>query len=153
MLPREQFQPLIEAPAQRCTSSGLVGCFCGAQSILHMEGQSYKTRDHFQLPFYTSSNRVFNKSFDSTIYIMMLTDTRNVLSRTLYLADTTSCTTHVIIQDGIDLMTQDMEKKAVLASLTGFVVSSSNIFWWDIAFGATKELLPSCNLTFLLVTN
>ena len=68
-----------------------------------------------------------NKSFDSTIYIMMLTETRDVLSLALYLANTTSCTTHVIVQDGINLMTQGLEKKAVLASLIGFVVSSSNI--------------------------
>jgi len=92
-----------------------------------MEGQSYRIRDCFQLPFYTSSNRVLNKSFDITIYIMMLTETRDVLSLALYLADTTSYTTHVIVQDGIDLMTQGLEKKVVLASLAGFSVSSSNI--------------------------
>ena len=57
----------------------------------------------------------------------MLTETRDMLSLALYLADTASCTTHVIVQDGIDLMTQGLEKKAVLASLTGFAVSSSNI--------------------------
>ena len=68
-----------------------------------------------------------NKSFDSTIYIMMLTETRDMLSLALYLADATSCTTHMIVQDGLDLTTQGLEKKAVLASLTGFVVSSSNI--------------------------
>jgi len=67
------------------------------------------------------------QSFDSTIYIMMLTETRNVLSLALYLANTTSCTTCVIVQDGIDLMTQGLEKKAVLASLTGFAVPTSNI--------------------------
>ena len=57
----------------------------------------------------------------------MLTETRDVLSLALYLADTLSCTTRVLVQDGIDLMTQGLEKKAVLASLTGFAVSSSNI--------------------------
>ena len=67
-----------------------------------------------------------NKSFDSTIYIMMLTETRDVLSLALYLADTTSCTTHVIVQDGIDLTTQGLEKKAVLVLLIGFVVSLLN---------------------------
>ena len=92
-----------------------------------MEEQSYKIRDRFQLPFCTSSNRVLNKSFDSTIYIMMLTETRDMLSLALYLAYTTSYTTHVIVQDGIDLTTQGLEKKAVLVSLTGFAVSLLNI--------------------------
>ena len=57
----------------------------------------------------------------------MLTETRDVLSLALYLADTLSCTTCVLDQDGIDLMTPGLEKKVVLASLTGFDVSSSNI--------------------------
>ena len=58
---------------------------------------------------------------------MMLIETRDMLSLVLYLADTTSCTIYVIVQDGIDLMTQGLEKKVVLASLTGFAISSSNI--------------------------
>ena len=58
---------------------------------------------------------------------MMLTETRDVLSLGLYIADTTSCTTRVIVQDGIDLTTQGFEKKAVLASLTGFAGSLLNI--------------------------
>ena len=58
---------------------------------------------------------------------MMLTETRDVLSLALYLADIASCTTHVIVQNGIDVMTQGLEKKAVLASLTDFVVSLLNI--------------------------
>ena len=91
-----------------------------------MEGQSYKIRDRFQLPLCTSSNRVLNKSFDSTIYIMMLTETRDVLSLALYLADTASCTICVIVKDVIDLMTQGLEKKAVLVSLTDFAVSLLN---------------------------
>ena len=57
----------------------------------------------------------------------MLTETRDVLSLALYLADTAFCTIYVMVQDGIDLMTQGLEKKAVLASLTGFVVSLLNI--------------------------
>ena len=57
----------------------------------------------------------------------MLTETRDMLSLALYLADTTSCTTHVIVQGGIDLMTQGLEKKAGLALLTGFAVSLLNI--------------------------
>ena len=92
-----------------------------------MEGQSYKIRDHFQLPFCTSSNMVLNKSFDSTIYIMMLTETRDMLSLALYLADTISCTTRVIVQDGVDLTTQGLQKKAVLALMTDFAVSLLNI--------------------------
>ena len=45
-----------------------------------------------------------------------------MLSLALYLADTVSCITRVIVQDGIDLMTHGLDKKAVLALLTGFVV-------------------------------
>ena len=73
----------------------------------------------------------------------MLTETRDMLSLALYLANTASCTTRVIVQDGIDLTTQGLEKKAVLALLTGFAVSLLNIVLRDIAFRATKELLPS----------
>ena len=58
---------------------------------------------------------------------MMLTETRDVLSLALYLADIVSCTIHVIVQDGIDLTTQGLEKKVVLASLTGFAISLLNI--------------------------
>ena len=57
----------------------------------------------------------------------MLIETRDMLSLALYLADTVSCTTRVIVQDGIDLTTQGLEKKVVLASLTGFIVSLLNI--------------------------
>ena len=58
---------------------------------------------------------------------MILTETRDVLSLALYLADIASCTTHVIVPDGIDLMTEGLEKEAVLASLTDFAVSLLNI--------------------------
>ena len=58
---------------------------------------------------------------------MMLTETRDVLSLALYLADKASCTTCAIVQDGIDLTTHGLEKKVVLASLTDFVVSLLNI--------------------------
>ena len=58
---------------------------------------------------------------------MMLAKTRDVLSLALYLVDIASCTTHVIVHDGIDLTTPGLEKKAVLASLTGFAVSSLSI--------------------------
>ena len=57
----------------------------------------------------------------------MLTETRDVFSLALYLANTTSYTIYVIVQDGIDLTTQGLEKKAVLASLTGFAVSLLSI--------------------------
>ena len=83
----------------------------------------------------------------------MLAETRDVLSLALYLADIVSCTTRVIVQDGIDLIAQGLKKKAEIALLAGFAVPSSNIVLWDIAFVVTKELLPSNNLTFLLVTN
>ena len=58
---------------------------------------------------------------------MMLTETRDEFSLALYLADTASCTICVIVQDGIDLMTPGLEKKAILALLTGFVVSLLSI--------------------------
>ena len=58
---------------------------------------------------------------------MMLTETRDGFSLALYLADTTYCTICVVVQDGIDLMTQDLEKKVVLALLIGFAVSLLNI--------------------------
>ena len=45
-----------------------------------------------------------------------------MLSLALYLADTLSFTTRVIVQDEIDLTTQGLEKKAVLASLTGLAI-------------------------------
>ena len=60
---------------------------------------------------------------------MMLTETRDMLSLALYLADIVSCTTRVIVQDGIDLMTQGLEKKAVLVSLTSFAVSLLTLFY------------------------
>jgi hypothetical protein len=50
-----------------------------------------------------------------------------MLSLVLYLADTTPCTIYVIVQDEIDLIGQGLEKKAVLALLTGFVVPSLSI--------------------------
>ena len=50
-----------------------------------------------------------------------------MLSLALYLADTASCTIYVIVQDGINLTTQGLEKKAVLVSLTGFAISLLNI--------------------------
>ena len=58
---------------------------------------------------------------------MMLTETRDVISLALYLADIASCIACVIVQDGIDLTTQGLEKKVVLALLTGFAVSLLNI--------------------------
>ena len=57
----------------------------------------------------------------------MLTETRDEFFLALYLADTASCTICVIVQDGIDLMTPGLEKKAILALLTGFVVSLLSI--------------------------
>ena len=50
-----------------------------------------------------------------------------MLSLALYLADTAYCTICVVVQDGIDLMPQGLEKKEVLPLLAGFAVSSSNI--------------------------
>ena len=51
----------------------------------------------------------------------MLTETRDVLSLAPYVADTTSCTICVIVQDGIDLIAQVLENKAVVALLNGLL--------------------------------
>ena len=51
----------------------------------------------------------------------MLTETRDVLSLAAYVADTTSCTICVIVQDGIDLIAQILENKAVVALLNGLM--------------------------------
>ena len=48
---------------------------------------------------------------------MMLIETRHMLSLVPYVADTTFCTICVIIQDGIDLIAQVLENKAVVALL------------------------------------
>jgi hypothetical protein len=58
---------------------------------------------------------------------MMLTKTRDMLSLVLYLADTTSCTICMIVQDGFDLTTQGLAKKVVLALLNDFAISLLNI--------------------------
>jgi hypothetical protein len=58
---------------------------------------------------------------------MMLTETRSVLSLALCLADIAFFTTYVIVQDGISLIAQCLEKKVALSLLTGFAVSSLNI--------------------------
>ena len=58
---------------------------------------------------------------------MTPSSTKDVLSLAHYLADATYCTIYVIVQDGIDLIAQGLKKKAVLALLAGFAVSSSNI--------------------------
>ena len=52
----------------------------------------------------------------------MLTETRDVLSLAPYVADTTFCTIYVIIQDGIDLIAQVLENKAVVALLIGLLL-------------------------------
>ena len=51
----------------------------------------------------------------------MLTETKNVLSLALYLADIASNTICVIVQDGLDLIAQVLENKAVVASLNGLL--------------------------------
>ena len=53
---------------------------------------------------------------------MMLIETRHMLSLAPYVADTTSCTICVIVQDGIDLIAQLLENKAVAALLTGLLL-------------------------------
>jgi len=53
---------------------------------------------------------------------MMLIETRHMLSLVPYVADTTFCTICVIIQDGIDLIAQVLENKAVVALLNGLLL-------------------------------
>jgi hypothetical protein len=50
-----------------------------------------------------------------------------MLSLALCLADIAFFTTYVIVQDGISLIAQCLEKKVALALLTGFAISSLNI--------------------------
>jgi hypothetical protein len=57
----------------------------------------------------------------------MLTKTRGVLSLAPYLADTTSCTICVIVQDGIDLLTQGLAMKVVLVLPNVLAISLLNI--------------------------
>ena len=44
----------------------------------------------------------------------MLTETRDVLSLALYLADATFCTIYVMVQDGIDLIIEALEDRVPL---------------------------------------
>ena len=55
----------------------------------------------------------------------MLAETRDVLSLAPYVANTTSCTIYVIVQDGIDLIAQVLENKAVVALLNGLLLHCS----------------------------
>jgi len=48
----------------------------------------------------------------------MLTETRDVLSLALWLADVEFCTIYVMVQDAIDLITAALEDKVPLRSLT-----------------------------------
>jgi len=75
----------------------------------------------------TISCSLFVHVSDILFVVLQWIKTRNVLSLALYLADTISCTTHVVVQGGLDLMTHGLEKKVVLVSLTSFAVSLSNI--------------------------
>ena len=53
---------------------------------------------------------------------MMLIETRHMLSLVPYVADTMFCTIYVIIQDGIDLIAQVLENKAIAALLNGLLL-------------------------------
>ena len=61
-------------------------------------------RNHSCISFGASSNRVRTYVLVAPRGTKMLTETRNVLSLAPYVADTTSCTICVIVQDGIDLI-------------------------------------------------
>ena len=58
---------------------------------------------------------------------MMLIETRDVLLLAPYVADTTSCTICVIVQDGMDLIAQVLENKAVIELLNGLLFHLLNI--------------------------
>ena len=75
-------------------------------------------RNHFYISFGTSSTRVRTHVVVAPTGTKMLTETMDVLSLAPYVADTTSCTICVIVQDGIDLIAQVLENKAVVALLT-----------------------------------
>ena len=48
---------------------------------------------------------------------MILTETRDMLSLVLYLANTTFCTVYVMVQDGIDLIIAALEDRVPLRPL------------------------------------
>ena len=79
-------------------------------------------RNHSYISFGTSSTRVRTHVVVAPKGTKMLTETRDVLSLAAYVADTTSCTICVIVQDGIDLIAQVLENKAVAALLTGLLL-------------------------------
>ena len=57
----------------------------------------------------------------------MLTETRDVLSLAPYIADTTSCTICVIVQDGIDLIAQVLGKQSSSCIAKWLAISLLNI--------------------------
>jgi len=73
---------------------------------------------------------------------MMLIETRDVLSLAPYVADTTSCTICVIVQDGIDLIAQVLGKQSSSCIAKRLAVTLPNIALRDIAFVISK----SCHL-------
>jgi len=61
-------------------------------------------RNHFYISFGTSSTRVWTHVVVAPTGTKMLTETMDVLSLAPYVADTTSYTICVIVQDGVDLI-------------------------------------------------
>ena len=107
-------------------------------------------RNHSYISFGTSFNRVRTHVLVAPRGTKMLTETRDVLSLAPYVANTTSC---VIAQDGIDLIAQVLENKAVVALLNGLLLHCCYIALRDIAFVISTKLSPSWRLSFRLVTN
>jgi hypothetical protein len=59
----------------------------------------------------------------------------------------------MIVQDRLDLATQGLTKKVVLALVSAFAIFLVNIILENMVVITTKESLPSWELSFLLVTN
>jgi len=70
-----------------------------------MQGQSYKNKGPIsEYPSVLRPIESWTIPFVVPRGTMMLIETRDVLSLAPYVADTTSCTICVIVQDGIDLI-------------------------------------------------
>jgi hypothetical protein len=82
-----------------------VGCFHIAQSIIPHGGHPYVDKEPFLNIFWHFIQKNLEpKSFVVLRGTMMQIETRDMLSLVLHMANSTSCTIYVIVQDGIDLI-------------------------------------------------
>ena len=103
--------------------------FSGHKAYSTWQDCPTEIRNHSCISFGTSSNRVRTYVLVAPRGTKMLTETRDVLSLAPYVADTMFCTICVIIQDGIVLIAQVLENKAVVALLNVLVVSLLHTLW------------------------